>query len=92
MKKLKLEDLKVESFSTGEFTGRGTVEGHGEGSLFDWTCNVSACNGSCDYTCAAHCTAMPENTCYSACLSNAPGCEPSKIWEPNGRTCITEPY
>jgi hypothetical protein len=89
MKKLRIEDLTVESFTPAPATpSRGTVMGHG--TLFDWTC--STCGGSCNYTCAPHCTAAPENTCYYACLSMDPRCEPSQIWDPNGKTCITEPY
>jgi hypothetical protein len=68
MRKLKLEDLAVESFDAmAAERGRGTVRGHtGEN-----TCWAAACQQTDDdYTCRQGCfgTQAPQDTCYNTCF------------------------
>lgn len=62
MRKLKLDDLSVESFITAasQRQARGTVQGYGTG-FNDWTC-ASTCPNTCENTCP--------NTCEIGCGGN----------------------
>lgn len=83
MKKLRLEDLEVVSFSTGpNGPHRGTVHGNDDcntekrccGSGLDcsgnctWDINYT-CFETCDYNCSARCdsAAAPQHTCQDSC-------------------------
>lgn len=71
MKKLRLEDLAVESFGT---TGtaeqeRGTVRGHSGASYVECTrdtCGPFTCSGSYDYT-FCDCNTLNNFTCPDNC-------------------------
>jgi hypothetical protein len=68
MKKLKLDDLRVDSFDTSftEAGMRGTVHGH---YSVDGTCPLS-CAGTCDPTCPDSCAATCQGTCWNSCAGN----------------------
>lgn len=71
MKKLtmKLDDLRVDSFSTGPETSapRGTVQAHGKDSQTcpppsDW-CGSLDCTGMCSAMCSDNCTFTADYQC-----------------------------
>jgi hypothetical protein len=70
MKKLKLEDLSVESFeSAGKAIARGTVVGN-SGDNTCYFCNQTDDDYTCWYGCVH--TGSPANTCFDTC-AGAPG-------------------
>lgn len=68
MKKLKLDELRVDSFHTSstEAGARGTVHGH---YSVDGTCVLSR-GGSCDPTCPDSCAATCQGSCWISCAGN----------------------
>ena len=64
MKKLtlKLDDLRVDTFATAEWTGgKGTVQGHygtAHTQPIQQTCDLS-CDATCEYTCDGYGTSPP---------------------------------
>lgn len=79
MRKLKLDTLQVESFTTGMANGRGTVEAHsiisgcqctyaascGETAYVDCTygCGTQLCTQACSETCPGNCGGPETRTC-----------------------------
>ena len=75
---LDLNELTVESFSTGDVVGMGTVRGHdgptdcslcgNDGSLSAYNCNACPSNNTCfgQNTCIDTCDGMA-NTCQASC-------------------------
>lgn len=60
MRKLRLEDLAVESFATNPAkSASGTVEGY-ETEFAQWTCGTT-----CPFTCPMTCKRTCEEYCYS---------------------------
>jgi hypothetical protein len=81
-RKLRLEDLTVESFLTSEEVDfGGTVRGHADGEVMapgtifsicrscDGTCDEYTCKTTCPplHTCIAGVSCAPEHTCVSTC-------------------------
>jgi hypothetical protein len=81
MKKLKIEDLAIESFETAApAAGEGTVVGHGTkretcdpavGTCFGYTC-YETCANTCADTCAYTCDPLV-GTCFGYTCAGA-GC------------------
>jgi hypothetical protein len=79
MKKLKLDDLQVESFVTTRVNAgmAGTVQAHQESSGMDGCVanlypsgeNTCYCPGQTDdeYSCNRVCVSAPEHTCWDTC-------------------------
>lgn len=67
MRKLRIEELAVESFATNASgSARGTVMGHAD-TVFGWTCNETCAGND---TCGAECddfTVAPQHTCIDGC-------------------------
>lgn len=101
MKKLRLDDLRVDTFATGPAPGsEGTVRAHGGGPSFDEPCEPlppdytetcppytqgATCYASCNGSCADSCYGSCFNTCYT-CWQNT--CEHSTCYPcyPQGPT------
>lgn len=83
MRKLHLEDLAVESFSTIDGAdGRGTVRGMDSATVDQDTC--ATCPATCA-TCGATCPNTCPVTCGNTCATCPASCDPNNCPSADGR-------
>ena len=84
MKKLRLDDLRVDTFATGSaMDGQGTVRAHapGYGVSYDMPCEPQPwdytevnCPVYTDVSCVASCNGTCYGSCYGSCQNTCASC------------------
>lgn len=78
MKKLRMDDLRVETFATGSAGGEGTVRAHE--AVTDYPCYpqepdyTEACPPHTSVTCDVSCNGSCYNSCYASCQNTCRTC------------------